>query len=77
MQYTEENLMDVRDQNESWLNAQPGLSGTGIGLDAGGRVCLKIFTSHMPPATRNQIAARLGGVPVDFEETGEFTAFGM
>lgn len=75
MMFDEDRLMAVRDQWEAWLNQQRGLTGTGIGLDRGGNVCLKIFTNHMSPETRSLIAGRLAGVPLDFDETGEIKAF--
>jgi hypothetical protein len=64
-------LQILRDQHESWLRALPGVVGTGIGMDSGGRVALKVFTNHMPPETRDAIIARLADVPVAIEETGE------
>lgn len=64
-------LTAVRDQHESWLRAQPGVVGTGVGMDKSGRICLKIFSNHIPPATRQAIQERLADVPVTIEETGE------
>jgi hypothetical protein len=64
-------LQTIRDSHESWLRAQPGVVGTGIGIDKGGRIALKIFTNQMSSATREAITARLADAPVAFEETGE------
>lgn len=75
MQTDEERLLAIRNQAEDWLNQQPGITGTGIGLGRSGQVCIKVFTNRMPPETKEAIAQRLQGVPVDFEETGEFVAF--
>lgn len=68
---SQEELLRVRDQHESWLRAQPGVVGTGVGIDRGGNICLKIFSDHMSPGTRDAIRARLGTVPIAIEETGE------
>lgn len=75
MEFLEDQLLATRDQHEAWLNQQPGISGTGVGLNSGGQVCIKIFTNHMPPDIKTAISQRLGTVPIDFEETGEFRAF--
>jgi hypothetical protein len=64
-------LQALRDQHESWLRAQPGVVGTGIGMDKSGRIALKIFTNRIAAETRNAIYQRLGDVPVAMEETGE------
>jgi len=69
--FTPEELKAVRDQHETWLRALPGVVGTGIGLDKGGRISLKVFSNRMPAETRNEIAQRLSAVPVAIEETGE------
>jgi hypothetical protein len=66
--YSQEQLLALRDRHEPWLMAQPGVIGTGIGLDSGGRVVLRIFTHGATPVTRRTIANRLGGVPLGWEE---------
>ncbi len=66
-----EELQTIRDQHEAWLRAQPGVVGTGIGMDSGGRIAIKVFTNQISSQTRNAILARLGEVPVALEETGE------
>ena len=69
--FTQEELRTLRDQHESWLRSQPGVVGTGIGMDRSGRISLKVFSSQMPAETRNAIVQRLGPIPVAIEETGE------
>jgi hypothetical protein len=69
--FTPEELQAVRDRHESWLRAQPGVVGTGIGLDKSGRISLKVFSNKMSADTRIAIAQRLDAVPVAIEETGE------
>lgn len=71
--YTEDTLLALRDRHEAWLMAQEGLIGTGIGLGSQGQVLLRIFTKGMKQATRQAIAAKLGDVPLDWEE-GEVIA---
>ena len=71
--YTEDELRALRDRHEAWLMAQAGVIGTGIGLNPGGQVVLRIFTKGMQQATRQTIATRLAGVPVAWEE-GEVVA---
>lgn len=75
MPFDETNLLSERDKHEAWLSQQPGITGVGIGADAGGQAAIKIFTNHMPAETKRAITSRLTGVPIDFEETGEFRAF--
>ena len=55
------------------LMAQAGVIGTGIGLNPGGQVVLRIFTKGIKQATRQTIATKLAGVPVAWEE-GEVVA---
>ena len=69
-------LQATRDQHETWLKGLPGVVGTGIGMDRSGRIALKVFSNQMPAATRDEIASRLGDVPVAFEETGEIRTQG-
>ena len=66
--YNESELIALRDQNEQWLMAQPGVTGTGIGLSTGARVVLRIYTSGISPPARVAIATRLGDIPVEWEE---------
>jgi hypothetical protein len=72
--YTQEQLLALRDSQEAWLMAQPGITGTGIGLDAGGRLVLRIFTKGISPTTRESIAQQLPSVPLDWEE-GDIIAY--
>lgn len=66
-----EELVGERDRLEAWLKQQPGVVGTGIGLGPNGRPSIKVFSNHIPTATRNAIVERFGAVPVLIEETGE------
>jgi hypothetical protein len=68
-------LMAEKEKHEDWLSQQQGVTGIGIGLDGGGRVCIKIYSNHMPPQTEQAIRSRLTDLPIDIEETGEFQAF--
>jgi hypothetical protein len=68
--FSQEELQAFRDQHEPWLRAQPGVVGTGIGMDKGGRICLKIFGNRLSAETRNAIDQRLSDIPVCVEETG-------
>lgn len=75
MSYTEAQLIAERDKHETWLAQQDGMSGAGIGLSQGGELCIKIFTNQMSTSTKDSILARLTGLPIEFEETGELRAF--
>jgi hypothetical protein len=54
--------------------AQPGVTGTGIGLDARGQLVLRIFTKGISASTRQSIAKQLPHVPLDWEE-GDVIAY--
>jgi hypothetical protein len=54
--------------------AQPGVTGTGIGLDARGQLVLRIFTKGISASTRQSIAGQLPHVPLDWEE-GDVIAY--
>lgn len=73
--WTEETLMQARDEHESWLMQQDGIVGTMVAYDTAGRLCLKILTDHMNAETRRQIGERFAGVPLDFEDTGPMEAY--
>jgi hypothetical protein len=77
MQWNESSLSAVRDQHESWLMQQTGVSGVGIGANRQGHVCLKILTHSLSAPERNRIRNRLGDVPLEFEETGPINALGL
>jgi hypothetical protein len=68
---TPDRLQAIRDQHEPWLRTQPGVVGTGVGMDKTGRIAIKVFTNQMPAATRTAITERLRDVPLALEETGE------
>ena len=68
--FTEEELVTLRDQHEPWLRALPGVVGTGVGMDRAGQIALKIYSNRVSPETRNAIYERLRDVPVAIEETG-------
>lgn len=69
--FTEKRLQAERDRHESWLQQQPGFQGSGVGLNAAGKVSIKVYTSGMPPDVQESIRQKLNEVPVAFEETGE------
>jgi hypothetical protein len=69
----EDQLQDVRDRNENWIMSQPGVTGTGIGLNRG-QVVLKIFSHGAPAETRQAVAKRLVGVPIAWED-GDVIAY--
>ena len=66
--YTEAELVALRDRHESWLMEQKGVTGTSVGLDAGGKIVLRVFTHGITEPTRRAIAERLQGVPLAWEE---------
>jgi len=71
---TQQELLNIRDQHESWLRSQAGVEGTGVGLGRGGDLCLKVFTNQVSAATRNAIHERLVDLPPDqlsLEEIGK------
>jgi hypothetical protein len=67
---TLEELTVIRNQQESWPRSQPGVVGTGVGMDKSGGIPLKIYGNQVSAETRNAIQARLSEVPVAIEETG-------
>ena len=73
--FDESQILTERNKHESWLNLQPGLAGTGVGIGRNGKVCLKIYTNGMQVETKQAISLVLSRLPVEFEETGEFHAF--
>lgn len=75
MAFTEAQLLEEKMKHHGWLQQQPGMTGTGVGLTAEGELRLKIYTDRMPETIKQQIRRRLGDAPVDFEEAGEFRAF--
>ena len=68
---SQQELLTIRDQHESWLRDQPGVEGTGVGMDKSGGICLKVFTNRIAPNVRDAIHERLGDIPLMIEEIGE------
>jgi hypothetical protein len=66
--FTQHELLAIRDRHESWLRSQPGVVGTGIGMDKAGKICIKVFTDRISPSTRNAIYEHLSDLPVALEE---------
>lgn len=64
----ETKLLAVRDQHEAWLMNQSGVTGTSIGLGSGGQPVLRIFTHGITEPTRREVAKKLPGVPLAWEE---------
>lgn len=75
MPESDDELRALKEKHAGWLGQQQGVTGVGVGLDQGGRMCLKIYTNHMPRETKETISSTLADVPFEFEETGEFRAF--
>jgi hypothetical protein len=71
---TEDKLRALRDANESWLMAQPGVIGTGIGIDESGRLVIRVYVQEVSELTRQAIRARLAEATVDFQQ-GDITAY--
>jgi hypothetical protein len=69
-EFTEDELLRLRDEHEQWLRGQPGFAGSGVGLASDGTVELKIHSDRMPAAVRNAIVERFANVPLTIEETG-------
>lgn len=76
MGFTKAQLLEEKQKHETWLQQQPGLVGTGVGSRANGELCLVIYTDRMPRLAKEGIRKRLGEVSIEFEESGEFRAFG-
>lgn len=72
--YSQAEILEARDRHEGWLMAQPGVTGTGVGLGSGGQIVLRIYTHGMAEPTRQAIMKRLTDIPVSWEE-GEIVAY--
>ncbi|MDC7789739.1 hypothetical protein PQJ75_28065 [Rhodoplanes sp. TEM] len=71
--HTQEQLLALRDRHEAWLLAQPGVIGTGVGIEPDGRLVLRIFTKGIRQESRDTIARALPDAPLAWEE-GEVVA---
>lgn len=72
--YSENELLTIRDHEESWLNSQPGITGTSISLGQSGNPCLRIFANRLSARTKLEIQQRLADVPVEWLE-GEVVSY--
>jgi hypothetical protein len=72
--YTENELLTIRDREESWLKSQTGITGTGICLGNSGNPCLRIFASEVSESTKMTIEKKLSDVPIAWSE-GEMIAY--
>ena len=67
-------VMAIQDKHTDELLQVNGVVGTGTGVDANGKLVVKVFTSRAGVAN---IPASLEGVPVEVEETGDFQAMAL
>ena len=74
MEYKENDLDRVIDEQMEFLKGQEGFNGVGKGIDQG-QPAIVVFADMMPRASKEAISRRLGDVPHRFEETGPFQAF--
>lgn len=58
---------------ESWMAIQ-GVNAVGVGLTAGRKIGIIVSVSGEAGKIRKQIPARVEGVPVEIQITGEFKA---
>lgn len=71
--YTQSQLEKLRNEKEPWLNTI-GVEASGIGLDKGGNVCLRLWCAADIADVRNAIASNdlFKDVPVDLEQSSGF-----
>lgn len=74
MAWTQPQLEKVIRDNDVWLLNQPGVTALSVALDSARLPCLEISTDGITPETRQQVEARLKGVPVVFAHTGPINA---
>jgi hypothetical protein len=67
-------VMAVQDRNTDALMANPGIVGTAIGLDGGGRPAILVFAESYASAKAAGLPARMENVPVIVKITGEIKA---
>lgn len=67
-------VMAIQDKHTNELLKVNGVVGTGTGVDANGKLVVKVFTSRAGVAN---IPASLEGIPVEVEETGDFQAMAL
>jgi hypothetical protein len=73
-EYTEAELLQIKDRDETWLKALKGVVGHGVGADLrqGGRKSLKVFVNQVFPETQAALDQRYGqDVPVTIERIGQ------
>lgn len=62
-------IVAVKERNESWLLSLPGVVGVGIG-DCGRQECIKVYIEENTPDPTRQIPQQLEGCLIDVEVTG-------
>ena len=70
--HTQKELEAIRDKNQDWLCKIAGINGVGVGLASEGGICLAILTNGLKDLDRKGIVEKLGEIPHEFIETGEF-----
>lgn len=61
-------LLEVRNSNEEWLNAIPGVRGSGVGINAKrSGIAIKVYDGGITGKNRTAITKRFSPHPVEFE----------
>ena len=75
MEFTEKQLRQELEQHFRWIENQPGVVTTGIGLGNVHPLCIKVYGDEIDQATRQKVAKRLKNLPVEFEPTPQGRAY--
>jgi hypothetical protein len=65
-------ILTVKERNESWLLSLPNVVGVGIG-ECDGQPCIKVYVMESTPDLTRQIPRQIEGYTVDIEVTGPIT----
>jgi len=74
MAWTQKQLTEIIERNETWLLNQTGVVGVGVGFGGDGNACVEVLTDGLSPAVHRSVEQRFTGIPLTFTNTGPVKA---
>jgi hypothetical protein len=75
MNFTENQLRRELEHHSLWIEKQPGVVTTGIGLGQQHPLCIKVYGDEIDQDTKQKVEKRLKDLPVEFEPTPQGRAY--
>lgn len=74
-EYSQTQLLEILDEKQEWLHTIPGVTQSAIGLNAAGKVCVRIFVDQISEADKQKIVEAISEAPISWEEGMEMRPY--